>query len=184
MILRCVTSLSQSFWLSRYAPLGQLTNICTALIVRCNTFKPFLPGNGQTISTISITKTSGARTLLTLSAQLSRWKLSRRFQLMCLSLGGLARVMVSWQSWSHSRTYWIDIFGEPFIVLNLSKWARPLTHTKKLSMYCQVYTTLICNYKRVRLLKWSSESWLSACANHLSAPRGNWYVFCLYKLSS
>lgn len=68
------------------------------LIVRCNTFKPSLPVNGQTMSTVSITKTSGACTLLTLSAQLSRWKLSRRFQLMCLSLGGLARVMVSSQS--------------------------------------------------------------------------------------
>ena len=45
------------------------------------------------------------------------------------------------------------IFGEPFIVLNMSELARPLMHSKKLFLYCQVCTTLIWNYKRVRLLK-------------------------------
>lgn len=121
------------------------------LIVRCNTFKPSLPGNGQTISRIPITKTSGACTLLTLSAQLSRWKLSRRFQLTCLSLGGSARVMVSSQSFQEPTE--LISLGSPELSLICQNGQDPLTHTKKLSLYCQVYTTLICNYKRVRLLK-------------------------------
>lgn len=47
MILRCVTSLSQSFWPSRYPPFGTFDKHmhCT-LIVRCNTFKPSLSANG------------------------------------------------------------------------------------------------------------------------------------------
>lgn len=98
-ILRCVTSLSQSFWPSRYTPLGQLTNICNAhsLLDAILSNFVFLEMGRRSVE-LSITKTSGACTLLTLSAQLSRWKLSRRFQLTCLSLGGLARVMVSSQS--------------------------------------------------------------------------------------
>lgn len=77
--------------------------------VRCNTFKPSLPEHGgwwaRWSVEISITRTSGCCTLLTSSVNLSRWKLSRRFQRMCPSWGELARVMVSSQSSSHSRTY-------------------------------------------------------------------------------
>ena len=42
---------------------------------------------------------------------------------MCLSLGGLARVMVSSQSWSYSRTYWMILsLGSPSLFLICQNW--------------------------------------------------------------
>lgn len=94
------------------------------LIVRCNTFKPSLPGNGQTISRIPITKTSGACTSLTFVCTIVQVEAIKKVSTYVSQLRRVGKGHGKFTIFS--RTYWIDIFGEPLIVLNMSEWARPI----------------------------------------------------------